>query len=137
MKNKKVEMLYVNVQNPEVPIEEFIGLYHVKPTLEFYYELIGCRLITHYDFYLNENHYTVICDDEGLLVDNPRFSLFINGQPTIAGHCFITRFNENGENIGLTHIEQYEIVSRLELLEIITPISWYRSYDLDLLTYNK
>lgn len=65
------------------------------------YQLINCELIDITKRKIGANYYDIIVDDEGLLKQEPIISLFRNKQPELVGHLIFTKYNEEGEQVGL------------------------------------
>lgn len=81
---KKIKGILIDVENCEVKEVKF------KDTLEEYYRLLKCDLITAPSF--DENH-DIIADDEGLLKPN---NFFQYEEIELAGNCMIVGVSENG-----------------------------------------
>lgn len=99
MAKEKILMVLVN-ENGASKVE-------VEPSLDEYYRLLGCDTIDMVDRRLgyNRSHkdFTIICDDEGLMCDEPRISAIDNlGKVMLVGNLLVTQCNGEGENVGLT-----------------------------------
>ena len=58
--------------------------------LDDYYRLIGCSLIDITQRKIAGTYYEIICDDEGLLQENPKISAINDmGQPMLVGNLII------------------------------------------------
>lgn len=75
--------------------------------LESYYKLIGCRVIDIVRRKIGNRYYEIICDDEGLLVDQPIISTVNRrGGVMTVGNIIITgRADNEGNLTGLTENE--------------------------------
>lgn len=93
----------------------FNGDFHLTnaSTLEEYYELLECRTIDYIDITDTLGAYV---DDEGLLVDVPKFKLLFLDKDNevyraIAGNILFVNHNEEGETIDLTDVQIKEIIN--------------------------
>lgn len=82
-------------------------------TLDDYYDLIECRTIDYIDITDTIGAYV---DDEGLLVDVPKFKLLFLDKDNevyraIAGNILFVNHNEEGETVDLTDEQVKEILS--------------------------
>lgn len=82
-KVRTMKALLLNVQENRVE--------QVNPCeLEDYYELIGCKTIDIANRSIAGKRYDIICDDEGLLVENHKISAIDGlGQPMLVGNLII------------------------------------------------
>lgn len=90
----------------------------IKPSLDEYYRLIGCDTIDMVDRRLGTNRshqdFTIICDDEGLMSDDPKISAIDNlGKAMLVGNLLVTKCNEEGETVGLTEQEADFVMDRV------------------------
>ena len=86
--------------------------------LEDYYELIGCDLIDIVTRKIGRKYYDVICDDEGLLQNDPLISAIDDlGQPMFVGGLIICGLvNDEGENTDLTSRDIKYIKDRVQIM---------------------
>ena len=55
---------------------------------------------------IKDTYFDIICDDEGLLKDNPRITAVdTEGNPMLVGNLIFSHTDENGETIGVTDEE--------------------------------
>ena len=89
--------------------------------LEDYYRLIGCDCIDIVARKIGDKYLEIICDDEGLLKENPRISAVDkNMKPTLVGNLLIAGpTDEDGELTSLTD-KDIELIKN-NLLSAITP----------------
>lgn len=101
----KVKMVLVDVNNYAIKEVD------VEPTLDNYYDLLNCDIIDIVDRKIGDGYYSIICDDEGLLKSDYRISsINKNKEPMLVGNLLITKHNYEGEDIGLTEDEAYQIM---------------------------
>lgn len=116
------------------------SLYHDKPLnqrdffktttidddLQVFYDIIGCECIDIVKRKIGDNYYNIICDDEGLFVENPIISLAhpTDMYQTIHGNVIITGIeDENGNLTSLTKIDIVKIKSSLKYLIMLDEIT--------------
>lgn len=84
--------------------------------LESYYDMLDCSTIDMQDRMIgieNGRQYTIVCDDEGLLKDNPKISALDDmGRPMFVGNLFIVNVDKEGNVVSLNYedilyIEQF------------------------------
>lgn len=86
----------------------------VTPTLQRYYELIGCDYIDIVEINFGGKTYDVICDDEALLKNPPHYFSVISesGSPMIAGNILICN-SKDGYETSLKNDDIIRLLSRL------------------------
>lgn len=78
----------------------------VTGELQEYYDLIGCDYIDIVTRKIGDTYFDIICDDEGLLKDNPRITAVdTEGNPMLVGNLIFSHTNEEGETVGITDEE--------------------------------
>lgn len=83
--------------------EEGIKLLDIEGTLEEYYKYIGCSCIDIVTRKAGDTYFDIICDDEGLLKDNPRISAVdMQGNPMLVGNLIFTHTDDEGETVEVT-----------------------------------
>lgn len=81
--------------------------------LDSYYSALNCSCIDIVSRRLGPYRFDIICDDEGLLTDNPRISgIDPQGLPALVGNLFFCRHDSNGNITSLTPAECAFILSR-------------------------
>ena len=76
---------------------------NIENNLETYYSIIDCDTIDIVSRRFAGRYLDVICDDCGLLTDNPVATAVDTGyHPMLVGTLIIVRHNEEGETISLT-----------------------------------
>ena len=98
-----MKMIYVRPNYKEKEIE--ISIENVNDELEVYYEMLNCDMIDITTITVNDVEYDIIHDDEFLLKRPLVPTLYVNNELIIFGAFLISRTNEDGEEIGLTHKE--------------------------------
>ena len=98
-----MKMLYVRPNYKEKEIE--ISIENVNDELEVYYEMLNCDMIDITTITVNDVEYDIIHDDVFLLKRPLVPTLYVNNELIIFGSFLISRANEDGEEIGLTHKE--------------------------------
>lgn len=103
-------------QNKKPEIIEF------KDDLQLYYKLIQCDTIDIVMRKINGTYYNIICDDEGLLKENPIVSAVNNKfQPMLVGNLIIAgNTDDDGNLLGITEEQAKEIINT----QIITTITF-------------
>ena len=93
--------LLLNVMESKVETVQVNGL-------RDYYRLIDCSTIDIVKRRIAGKHYEIICDDEGLLKENPKISAIDDmGQPMLVGNLIIA--GEADENGNLTDLSDADI----------------------------
>lgn len=86
----------------------------IEGTLEEYYDLINCRCIDIVTRKIEDTYFDIICDDEGLLKDNPRISAVdMSGHPMLVGNLIFSHTDEEGETIGITDEDIAKIMNAM------------------------
>lgn len=98
-----MKMIYVRPNYKEKEIE--ISIENVNDELEIYYEMLNCDMIDITTITVNDVEYDIIHDDEFLFKRPLVPTLYVNNELIIFGAFLISRANEDGEEIGLTHKE--------------------------------
>ncbi|MCL2522869.1 MAG: hypothetical protein FWE36_08435 [Erysipelotrichales bacterium] len=107
--NKKKKFL---VFNPKKGFE----IKEMESLLKNYYEIIETDVIDCVTVKIGKTDYEVVCDDEGLLKDNPILSFALSQHRALFGILVFTR-HKNSEWIGLTDDEINEIKENTILVE--------------------
>ena len=77
----------------------------IPANLDSYYEHLDCRLIEVASCTIGGKRFDIICDEEGLLRDDPIISaLDRNYQPMLVGNLFVCK-SKDGEFVSLTDKE--------------------------------
>lgn len=85
--------LLLDVMQNKVEVVEVNGL-------DDYYRLIGCSLIDITQRKIAGKYYEIICDDEGLLKENPKISAINDmGQPMLVGNLIIAEEVDEDGNL--------------------------------------
>lgn len=88
----------------------------ITDCLDSYYNILDCTTIDMQDRIIGTDcgqQYTIVCDDEGLLKNDPKISAIDNlGQPMFVGNLFIVQINEDGDVVSLNaediaYLEQF------------------------------
>ena len=78
-----MEMLFIDVEHNKVRVVDVNDLGD-------YYTLIGCRCIDIVNRKIGDKRFEIICDDEGLFVENPKTSAITqSGRPMLVGNLLI------------------------------------------------
>ena len=97
------------------------------PSLDAMYEIIGCGCIDITTRVVSGVKVKVVCDDEGLLVENPRPSLLSDGHPDLFGNLLLFGANEWLDLRGLNDRECeaiFDSVFTLPYSDLETPCVW-------------
>jgi len=99
---KKLYMLLLDAEHQKVSVVA------VKPELERYYQLLNCTCIDIVSRKVGDAYYDIICDDEGLLKNDPVVSgVIINKegevQPILFGNLLFCNTDGEGNEVGLTN----------------------------------
>lgn len=79
--------------------------------LQSYYTALGCDVFDITTRKIGRGYYDVYCDDEGLLKCNPILSAVdSDGSPALVGNLFVCKHDAEGNTIGLSEHEIYDIV---------------------------
>lgn len=98
-----MKMIYVRPNYKKKEVE--ISIENVNDELELYYDMLNCDMIDITTINVNGVEYDIIHDDEFLLKRPLVPTLYVNNELIIFGTFLISRANEDGEEIGLTHKE--------------------------------
>lgn len=98
-----MKMIYVRPNYKKKEVE--ISIENVNDELELYYDMLDCDMIDITTINVNGVEYDIIHDDEFLLKRPLVPTLYVNNELIIFGAFLISRANEDGEEIGLTHKE--------------------------------
>lgn len=82
-------------------------------TIDAYYEILECECFDVVTRKIGENYYSIFCDDEGLMKENPIVTAFVKGrsyQPMLVGNLFVTMTDEEGNTISLTNEQIVEVL---------------------------
>ena len=104
-----MQVIYLNVNANKAPEK-----LNIKDDLQSYYNLLECNTIDIIRRKIGKRYFHIICDDEGLLVENPKISAISNlGEVRLVGNLIICAedVTENGDLIGLTD-DQAEYVKQ-------------------------
>ena len=94
----------------ENDIQKMVQVKDVERSLESYYKEIGCDIIDVTSRKIGDQWYDIICDDEGLLKDNPVVTAVdMSGHPALVGGLIICRYDGEGDFTDLTD-EDVELV---------------------------
>lgn len=105
---------------------DFFKATTIDDDLQVFYDIIGCECIDIVKRKIGDNYYNIICDDEGLFVENPIISLAhpTDMYQTIHGNVIITGIeDENGNLTSLTKIDIVKIKSSLKYLIMLDEIT--------------
>ena len=97
----KKTMYLIDVKNEEARVVQCDGL-------DDYYELLDCSCIDIVQRKIGHKYYDIICDDEGLLVSQPKISAIDDwGKVMLVGNLLVAGLaDEEGE---LTDLDEYDI----------------------------
>lgn len=83
--------------------KDILDFVNIEGTLDEYYNLIECDCIDIVTRRIGDTYFDIICDDEGLLKDNPRVSAVdLNGNPMLVGNLIFSHTNDEGETTAIT-----------------------------------
>lgn len=121
---KKIKGVLVDTINNEVKGIE------IEKKLESYYELLNCDTIDIITRFVGDLRVEIVCDDEGLLKNDPITSaLDYNCNPILVGNLFIVKFDNKSDITSLTDEEINYILNNyvyefLSGRKVIAPISY-------------
>lgn len=103
VKPRTITGYLIDVQN------EAHGPRTIEKSLQGYYKAVGCRCISMPLHQIGANRgrfhgkrFTIICDDEALLTDQPKISAIDNlGRPMLCGNLFIVKIDDQGDTVSL------------------------------------
>lgn len=107
MKQEKLKAIYLDVSNNAEPV-----ITEIKDDLDTFYRLIKCSCIDIVSRKIGSEYFDIICDDEGLLIDNPTVSAINEyGHPELVGNLIIVGQPDNLGNLqSLTENQAKEIL---------------------------
>lgn len=87
----------------------------IEDELQEFYRVIGCDWIDITQRRIGGKPFSIVCDDEGLFVDNPKISAIdLIGNPMLVGNLLILSANNtDGELESLTEAEAAHILKRV------------------------
>lgn len=94
-------------------INEKVEVVEIEPKLDEYYRLIQTDVIDIVERKIGGKYFDIICDDEGVLKENPKISAISDmGEPMLVGNLIFSKVDGGGYTIGLTqdeidHISEY------------------------------
>lgn len=105
IKEIKVDIGYIQVLSLEIDHEQkkispCLLLLNSKDTLEELRRIIDCSYVTCTEIEVNGKLYDVWSDDEGLLINNPVPTLYVNDELVLFGNLVFAT-NDNGVTTGL------------------------------------
>lgn len=108
-----MKVVYLNVYESKEP-----QVLDINDKLQEFYRLIKCDTIDIVRRKIGDSYYDVICDDEGLFVENPKISMIDNlGKPMLVGNIIICDADEDtGELEGLTDEQIAGVMKHIRLM---------------------
>ena len=104
MAKKSIYGLLVDVENRKAEPVTLDG------TLNGYYNALNCDCIDIPRRVINGVEYSIVCDDEGLMVDSPKISAIdTDNEPSLVGNLFVAMDGGDGELRSLTEDEMHEL----------------------------
>ena len=92
-----MKTLLLNVQ------EGYVKELDIKDDLKVFYDFIDCRSIDIVERKINRRWFDIICDDEGLLKDDPKISAIDSfGHPMLVGNLMFAHHDSKGNLKALT-----------------------------------
>lgn len=93
---------------------ETAGVTTIPDTLEAYYDALHCDCIDIVMRTIGGRAFDIVCDDEGLLKDEPKVSAVNDlGEPMLVGNLFICK-SEDGELISLSEDEREYVMDHVQ-----------------------
>lgn len=88
----------------------------VEAELQSYYTMLDCSCIDIVSRKIGGKWFDIVCDDEGLLVDDPKISAINNlGRPMLVGNLFIVK--HKGDDIGsLTEKDIEHVMKHIQVM---------------------
>lgn len=81
---KSIKGVLIDVKNGQARVAV------IPDTLEGYYEAVDCDCIDIVARKIGGKYFEIVCDDEGLLKDNPKVSgIGVDGKPMLVGNLFV------------------------------------------------
>lgn len=112
MSNRIKVLAYKNPLNEVLilPSVRFLDR-NVSRRLVEMYSIIGCKNVDFTQVKVAGKYYDIWCDDEALLVDNPRPILYINKDYVIFGNGIIfSKSNDEGEMVSLNDNDIWTLI---------------------------
>lgn len=106
-----------------------LSVLDIESTLENYYSLLKCHTIDMVRRSIAGHHFTIVCDDEGLMIDDPiPTAVFADGSIALYGNIMIEGLPDScGNSTGLSDKDIIWIGRNIEKL----------SFSFDGKSYNK
>lgn len=105
-----MKAVYLNVK--ESKAAEVI---EVEDNLDTYYRLLDCSCIDVAVRMIGDKYYDIVCDDEGLLVEEPILSAIDEyGDVQLVGNLLVCKHDHLGEFVGLTDEEIKEVLNAVQ-----------------------
>lgn len=104
-----IQVIYVNVEKGYKP-----QIKHIEDNIDTFYKMLNCRTIEMPQREINGTYFTIICDEEGALKNNPIISACSHkGEPMLVGNLIITGLpDEDGNLTGLYDDDVLLIMSK-------------------------
>lgn len=104
----------VLIKQNEVKIVEF------RDKLEDYYKLLGVDIIDIISATIDNKSFEIVCDDEGLLKNNPIPRAITNGRISLFGNLLICKYKGGGRLKGLNDEEIKSVIKNIDVYCINT-----------------
>lgn len=86
----------------------------IENDLDTFYDLINCDCIDIVERKCGDTYFNIICDDEGLLKDDPRVSAVDKANvPMLVGNLIFIHTDEDGNTIGITDEDAAVLIDHL------------------------
>lgn len=92
---KRIKVISIPVGSDPMVVE-------IPPTLEAMQALVGDRTGGYIEIVPLHDGLELVCDEEGKLKGLPLHLRLFDGRDFVAGDCFLTRHDEEGEVVGVT-----------------------------------
>ena len=106
--------------------DEYAKEVEIKDELDEYYELLNCSTIDIVSRKIGRKWFDIVCDDEGLLKQNPKISAIDNlGSPMLVGNLIILHNDGEGGMAGLDQKDSKYVLDRIEKMSTLQYMDGY------------
>lgn len=97
--------------------ENSADVIEIADNLQAFYKRLGCRLIDIVQRKIGRRWFDVMCDDEGLFVEEPKISAIDNlGNMMFVGNLMFFRHDKEGNLKGLSEEDLNYILDRIQVM---------------------
>lgn len=97
--------------------DENVRVMEINDELDEYYKLLNCSMIDIVSRKIGGKWFDIVCDDEGLLKDDPKISAINDmGEPMLVGNLIFLHNDGYGEMVGLDDADIKHLKDHIEVM---------------------